>query len=62
MADKETSTVNYEKLKHIVEVGVSMQDNVIDATPYFLEEMKSKHLENAVLDLVLWDFRPSHLL
>ncbi|MBP3952326.1 vitamin B12-dependent ribonucleotide reductase [Bacillus suaedae] len=38
MADKETKTVDYEKLKKTVEVGVRMQDNVIDATPYFLEE------------------------
>src|SRR5690606_6867473 len=29
---------DYEKLKKTVEVGVRMQDNVIDATPYFLEE------------------------
>jgi ribonucleoside-diphosphate reductase alpha chain len=38
MADKETKTVNFDKLKRTVEVGVRMQDNVIDATPYFLEE------------------------
>ena len=36
MADKETKTVNFEKLKKTVEVGVRMQDNVINATPYFL--------------------------
>jgi ribonucleoside-diphosphate reductase alpha chain len=44
MADKETKTVNYEKLKRTVEVGVRMQDNVIDATPYFLEENKKQAL------------------
>lgn len=44
MADKETSTVNYEKLKEIVQVGVRMQDNVIDATPYFLEENEKQAL------------------
>ena len=44
VADKETKTVNYEKLKEIVRVGVRMQDNVIDATPYFLEENKVQAL------------------
>ena len=48
MADKETKTVNFEKLKKTVEVGVRMQDNVINATPYFLKKIKSKHLVNAV--------------
>ncbi|NMH74373.1 vitamin B12-dependent ribonucleotide reductase [Bacillus sp. RO2] len=43
-ADKETKTVNFEKLKQTVEVGVRMQDNVIDATPYFLEENKKQAL------------------
>ncbi len=44
MADKETKTVNFEKLKKTVEVGVRMQDNVIDATPYFLEANKKQAL------------------
>jgi ribonucleoside-diphosphate reductase alpha chain len=44
MADKETKTVNYEKLKRTVEVGVRMQDNVINATPYFLEANKKQAL------------------
>ncbi|BAQ11233.1 ribonucleotide reductase, alpha subunit [Bacillus sp. OxB-1] len=44
MADKETKTVNYEKLIDTVRVGVRMQDNVIDATPYFLEENKVQAL------------------
>ncbi|MGG3889220.1 vitamin B12-dependent ribonucleotide reductase [Metabacillus fastidiosus] len=44
MADKETKTVNFEKLKRTVEVGVRLQDNVIDATPYFLEENKKQAL------------------
>jgi len=44
MADKETKTVDFEKLKQTVEVGVRMQDNVIDATPYFLEENKHQAL------------------
>ena len=38
MADKEKKVVNYDKLKKTVEVGVRMQDNVIDATPYFLDQ------------------------
>ncbi|QED48599.1 vitamin B12-dependent ribonucleotide reductase [Cytobacillus dafuensis] len=44
MADKENKTVDFEKLKKTVEVGVRMQDNVIDATPYFLEENKKQAL------------------
>jgi ribonucleoside-diphosphate reductase alpha chain len=44
MADKNTKTVNFEKLKQTVEVGVRMQDNVIDATPYFLEANKKQAL------------------
>ncbi|MCD7033186.1 vitamin B12-dependent ribonucleotide reductase [Metabacillus sp. GX 13764] len=44
MADKETKTVNFEKLRRTVEVGVRMQDNVIDATPYFLEDNKKQAL------------------
>ncbi|CAM3804340.1 vitamin B12-dependent ribonucleotide reductase [Mesobacillus zeae] len=44
MADKETKTVNFDKLKRTVEVGVRMQDNVIDATPYFLEDNKTQAL------------------
>ena len=44
MANKETKTINFEKLKRTVEVGVRMQDNVINATPYFLEENKKQAL------------------
>ncbi len=44
MADKETKTVDFEKLIKTVEVGVRMQDNVINATPYFLEENKKQAL------------------
>ncbi|TYR75619.1 response regulator SirA [Rossellomorea vietnamensis] len=43
-ADKENKTVDFEKLKQTVEVGVRMQDNVIDATPYFLEQNKKQAL------------------
>ncbi|QZT32699.1 vitamin B12-dependent ribonucleotide reductase [Caldalkalibacillus thermarum TA2.A1] len=38
MVDKKTKQFNYKKLKKTVRIGVRMQDNVIDATPYFLEE------------------------
>lgn len=44
MTDKETKTVDFEKLKRTVAVGVRMQDNVINATPYFLEENKKQAL------------------
>ncbi len=44
MADKNTKTVNFEKLRETVRTGVRMQDNVIDATPYFLEENKVQAL------------------
>ncbi len=44
MANKETKTVDFDKLRKTVEVGVRMQDNVIDATPYFLPENKYQAL------------------
>lgn len=44
MADKKTKSVDFEKLKETVRTGVRMQDNVIDATPYFLEENKQQAL------------------
>nr|WP_156965148.1 vitamin B12-dependent ribonucleotide reductase [Pontibacillus litoralis] len=44
VANKETKQVDYNKLKRIVTTGVRMQDNVIDATPYFLEENKKQAL------------------
>lgn len=43
-ANKETKTVNIEALKETVRVGVRMQDNVIDATPYFLEDNRIQAL------------------
>lgn len=43
-ANKDTKTVNFEKLKETVRTGVRMQDNVIDATPYFLEANKKQAL------------------
>ncbi|PIC73752.1 response regulator SirA [Sporosarcina sp. P17b] len=44
MTDKETKTVNFKKLIETVKTGVRMQDNVIDATPYFLEDNKVQAL------------------
>lgn len=44
MADKDTNEVDYDKLIETVKTGVRMQDNVIDATPYFLEENKEQAL------------------
>lgn len=38
MVDKDQKAFDFDKLKQTVKVGVRMQDNVIDATPYFLED------------------------
>jgi ribonucleoside-diphosphate reductase alpha chain len=43
-ANKETKTVDFDALRETVKVGVRMQDNVIDATPYFLEDNKKQAL------------------
>ncbi|QHJ71459.1 vitamin B12-dependent ribonucleotide reductase [Planococcus halotolerans] len=43
-ADPKTKTVDFESLKETVRVGVRMQDNVIDATPYFLEDNRIQAL------------------
>jgi ribonucleoside-diphosphate reductase alpha chain len=42
--NKETKEVNFDKLRNTVAVGVRMQDNVIDSTPYFLEANKRQAL------------------
>jgi len=44
MVDKDRKVVDFEKIKKTVRTGVRMQDNVIDATPYFLEENKKQAL------------------
>lgn len=44
MVDKETKKVDFGKLRRTVRVGVRMQDNVIDSTPYFLEANKTQAL------------------
>jgi len=43
-ANKEDQTIDFEALRETVRVGVRMQDNVIDATPYFLEENRVQAL------------------
>ncbi|MEK4229918.1 vitamin B12-dependent ribonucleotide reductase [Solibacillus sp. FSL H8-0538] len=43
-ANKELKTVDFDALRETVKVGVRMQDNVIDATPYFLEDNKTQAL------------------
>lgn len=42
--DKKTKKVQYDKLAKTVAICVRMQDNVIDATPYFLEPNKKQAL------------------
>ncbi|MDN6847112.1 MAG: vitamin B12-dependent ribonucleotide reductase, partial [Tetragenococcus koreensis] len=44
MANKETAEVDYDKLMETVKIAVQMQDDVIDSTPYFLEENKKQAL------------------
>lgn len=44
MANKEKKQVDFDKLRNTVRVGVRMQDNVINATPYFLEQNKKQAL------------------
>ncbi|MFS0672791.1 vitamin B12-dependent ribonucleotide reductase [Ornithinibacillus sp. 179-J 7C1 HS] len=44
MANKQSKTVDFNKLEETVKTGVRMQDNVIDATPYFLAENKKQAL------------------
>lgn len=42
MVNKDTHEVDYDKLRRVVQIAVRMQDDVIDATPYFLEENKKQ--------------------
>lgn len=51
MADKTNKTVDFEKLKRSVSVAVRLQDNVIDATPYFLEENTKQALSERRIGL-----------
>ena len=51
MVDKERKQVDFEKLKRTVEIGVRLMDNVIDTTPYFLEENRKQALGERRLGL-----------
>src|SRR5690625_5043752 len=44
MVNKEKGEVDYDKLKKTVRTGVRLMDNVVDATPYFLEANKRQPL------------------
>lgn len=44
MVNKDLQMVDFAKLEQTVRTGVHMQDNVIDSTPYFLEENKKQAL------------------
>lgn len=41
MVDPDTHGVDWERLRHTVQTGVRFLDNVIDATPYFMEENRA---------------------
>lgn len=44
MVNKDLQMVDFSKLEKTVRMGVHMQDNVIDSTPYFLEENRVQAL------------------
>ncbi len=60
--NKETKEILWNKLKTTIQVAARMQDNVIDATPYFLEANKEQALGERRLgmgvmglhDLLIW--------
>jgi ribonucleoside-diphosphate reductase alpha chain len=60
--DKRTHKVDFEKLKRSVGVGIRMQDDVIDSTPYFLEPNRIQALGErrtglgvmGLHDLLIW--------
>ncbi len=60
---KKTGVIDYDKLEKIVKIGVRMQDNVIDVTPYFLEANKDQALGErrvglgimGLHDLLIWN-------
>ncbi|MEG2994876.1 MAG: vitamin B12-dependent ribonucleotide reductase, partial [Erysipelotrichaceae bacterium] len=60
--DKKTGAILFDKLKETVSLTVRMQDNVIDATPYFLEANKEQALGErrvglgimGLHDLLIW--------
>ncbi|ATZ16512.1 ribonucleoside-diphosphate reductase class II [Entomoplasma freundtii] len=60
--NKETQTIEFEKLKKTVATAVRFQDNIIDLTPYFLEENQNQALGErrvglgvmGLHDLLIW--------
>jgi len=62
MVDKDQGRVDWEKLRKTVQTGTRLQDNVIDSTPYFLEENKEQALGERRIglgimglhDLLIW--------
>ncbi|PGK51536.1 ribonucleoside-diphosphate reductase, adenosylcobalamin-dependent [Priestia megaterium] len=61
MVDKVKRKVNYELLEETVRIGVRMQDNVIDATPYFLEENKKQALGERRVGLGVMGLHDLHI-
>lgn len=61
MVNKETKTVDFDKLRETVRVGVRMQDNVIDATPYFLEANKTQALGERRIGLGVMGLHDAHI-
>ena len=51
MVDKDRKEVDFDKLKQTIQTAVRMMDNVIDATPYFLEENRKQALGERRLGL-----------
>lgn len=62
MVDKVQQRIDWEKLRSTIQTGVRMQDNVIDSTPYFLEENRIQALGERRIglgimglhDLLIW--------
>ena len=60
--DKKTKIVNFKLLEKSVRIAIRMQDNVIDATPYFLDENKKQAIGERRIglgimglhDLLIW--------
>ncbi|MCF7926236.1 MAG: vitamin B12-dependent ribonucleotide reductase [Candidatus Izimaplasma sp.] len=62
MVNKDTKTIQWDKLKHTIQTAIKLQDNVIDKTNYFLEENKKQALGERRIglgimglhDLLIW--------
>ncbi len=62
MVDKVSGRIDWEKLRETVQTGIRMQDNVIDSTPYFLDENKEQAIGERRIglgimglhDLLIW--------